>query len=169
MDLIDYPMLGIFSTIISSRIFSVPYFFPSLFFFFLQVKPFISPLVRPFEWSSDEACKVKVKSLSRVRLFATPWTIAYQVPPSMGFSRQEYWSGLSFPSPYFFPSFSGTPINRMLVHLILSQRSLRLSSILFIPFPLFCSSEVISTILSFSSLIRSSVSVILLLVPLEYF
>ena len=39
-----------------------------------------------------------VKSLSRVRLFATPWTIAYQVPPSMGFSRQEYWSGLPFPS-----------------------------------------------------------------------
>ena len=43
--------------------------------------------------------KVKVKSLSRVRLFATPWTVAYQAPPSMGFSRQEYWSGLPFPSP----------------------------------------------------------------------
>ena len=42
--------------------------------------------------------KVKVKSLSRVRLFATPWTVAYQAPPSMGFSRQEYWSGLPFPS-----------------------------------------------------------------------
>ena len=40
----------------------------------------------------------KVKSLSRVRLFLTPWTIAYQAPPSMGFSRQEYWSGLPFPS-----------------------------------------------------------------------
>ena len=38
--------------------------------------------------------KVKVKSLSRVRLFATLWTVAYQGPPSMGFSRQEYWSGL---------------------------------------------------------------------------
>ena len=38
--------------------------------------------------------KVKVKSLSRVRLFATPWTVAHQAPPSMGFSRQEYWSGL---------------------------------------------------------------------------
>jgi len=38
--------------------------------------------------------KVKVKSLSRVRLFATPWTAAHQAPPSMGFSRQEYWSGL---------------------------------------------------------------------------
>ena len=40
-----------------------------------------------------------VKSLSHVRLFATPWTVAYQAPPSMGFSRQEYWNGLSFPSP----------------------------------------------------------------------
>ena len=43
--------------------------------------------------------KVKVKSLSHVRLFATPWTVAHQSPPSMGFSRQEYWSGLPFPSP----------------------------------------------------------------------
>ena len=43
--------------------------------------------------------KVKVKLLSHVRLFATPCTVAYQAPPSMGFSRQEYWSGLPFPSP----------------------------------------------------------------------
>ena len=43
--------------------------------------------------------KVKVKLLGRVRLFVTPGTVAYQVPPSMGFSRQEYWSGLPFPSP----------------------------------------------------------------------
>ena len=43
--------------------------------------------------------KVKVKSLSRVQLFATPWTVAYQAPLSMGFSRQQYWSGLPFPSP----------------------------------------------------------------------
>ena len=42
---------------------------------------------------------MKVKSLSRVRLSATPWTAAYQAPPSMGFSRQEYWSGLPFLSP----------------------------------------------------------------------
>ena len=42
---------------------------------------------------------LKEKSLSRVRLFATPWTVAYQAPLSMGFSRQEYWSGLPFPSP----------------------------------------------------------------------
>ena len=43
--------------------------------------------------------KVKVNSLSRVQLFATPWTAAYQAPPSMGFSRQEYWSGVPWPSP----------------------------------------------------------------------
>ena len=43
--------------------------------------------------------KAEVKSLSRVQLLATPWTIALQAPPSMGFSRQEYWSGLPFPSP----------------------------------------------------------------------
>ena len=43
--------------------------------------------------------KVKEKSLSRVQPSATPWTAAYQAPPSMGFSRQEYWSGLPLPSP----------------------------------------------------------------------
>ena len=43
--------------------------------------------------------KVKVKSLSHIRLFATPWTVAYQASLSMEFSRQEYWSVLPFPSP----------------------------------------------------------------------
>ena len=47
---------------------------------------------------------VKVKSLSCVRLFATPWTVAYQAPLSMGFSRQECWSGLPFPSPGDIPN-----------------------------------------------------------------
>ena len=42
---------------------------------------------------------MKVKSLSRVRLLVTPWTAAYQAPPPMGFSRQEYWSGVPLPSP----------------------------------------------------------------------
>ena len=42
---------------------------------------------------------MKVKSLSRVRLFVTPWTVAYQTSMSMEFSRQEYWSGFPFPSP----------------------------------------------------------------------
>ena len=44
--------------------------------------------------------KVKVKSLSHAWLLATPWTGAYQAPPSMGFSRQEYWSGVPLPSLY---------------------------------------------------------------------
>ena len=43
---------------------------------------------------------MKVKSFSRARLLATPWTAAYQASPSMGFSRQEYWSGLPLPSPH---------------------------------------------------------------------
>ena len=59
---------------------------------------------RTLEWvaisfSSAWKWKVKEKSLSRVRLFETPWTAAYQAPLSMGFSRQEYWSGVPLPSP----------------------------------------------------------------------
>ena len=59
---------------------------------------------RTLEWvaisfSSTWKWKVKVKSLSRVRLLATPWTATYQAPPSMGFSRQEYWSGVPLSSP----------------------------------------------------------------------
>ena len=46
----------------------------------------------------------KVKLLSRVRLFATPWTIPCQASPSMGFSRQDYWSGVPFPSPGDLPN-----------------------------------------------------------------
>jgi len=46
-----------------------------------------------------ESEKVKVKLLSRVRLLATPWTAAHQAPPSMGFSRQECWSGVLLPFP----------------------------------------------------------------------
>ena len=42
--------------------------------------------------------------VSRIQLFATPWAVVYQAPPSMGFSRQEYWSGLSFPSPGDLPN-----------------------------------------------------------------
>jgi len=47
--------------------------------------------------------KVKVKSLSSVQLFEIPWTVAYHALPFMGFSRQEYWSGLPFPSPEDLP------------------------------------------------------------------
>ena len=59
---------------------------------------------RTLEWvaisfSNAWKWKVKGKSLNSVRLLATPWTTAYQAPPSMGFSRQEYWSGVPLPSP----------------------------------------------------------------------
>ena len=52
-----------------------------------------------FTMHESEKWKLKVKSLSPVWLFATPWTVAYQAPLSMGFSRQEYWSGVPLPSP----------------------------------------------------------------------
>ena len=55
----------------------------------------------PFPSPKGTMERKKVKSLSRVWLFATPWTVAYQAPPSMEFSRQAYWSGLPFPSPTF--------------------------------------------------------------------
>ena len=71
--------------------------------------------------------------------------------------------------PFFFSSSSATPIIQMLVHLIWSQRSLRLSPVLFILFTLFCSLEVISTIYPSSSLICSSASDILLLIPSRVF
>ena len=58
--------------------------------------------------------KVKVKLLSCVPLFATPWTVAYQAPPSMGFSRQECWSGLPFPSPGNLPDPGIEPRSPML-------------------------------------------------------
>ena len=74
-----------------------------------------------------------------------------------------------FSYSFFFSFSSGTPISRMLVCLILSQRSLRLSSVFFILFTLFCCSEVICTTLSSSSLIHSSASDILLLIPSRVF
>ena len=54
--------------------------------------------------SPDGYTEFWVKSLSSVRLFVTPWTVAHQAPLSMGFSRQEYWSGLPFPSPGCLPN-----------------------------------------------------------------
>ena len=70
--------------------------------------PPVSPVpgilkAKTLEWvaisfSSAWKWKMTVKSLSRVRLLATPWTAAHQAPPSMGFSRQEYWSGVPLPS-----------------------------------------------------------------------
>ena len=102
---------------------------------------------RTLEWvaisfSNAWKWKVKVKSLSRVQLLSTPWTGAYQAPPSMRFSRQEYWSGLPFPSPSilysallftsplrkstFFPVLS-TPINGDLVSPLSQAHPLRVN------------------------------------------
>ena len=52
---------------------------------------------------------MKVKPLNRVGLFATPWTVTYEALPSMGFSRQEYWTGLPFPSPRDLPNPGNEP------------------------------------------------------------
>ena len=62
---------------------------------------------RTLEWvaisfSNAWKGKVKVKSLSPVRLFTTPWSAAYQAPLSMGFSRQEHWNGVPLPSPFIY-------------------------------------------------------------------
>ena len=147
-----------------------------------------------------------VKSLSHVWLFVSPWTVAHQAPPSMGFSRQEYWSGLLFPSPgdlldpgieprfptlqadsltseppgkprdnsdiissnifsgpFSLSSPSGTPIVQMFMPLMLSQRSLRLSSFLFFSFfyILYCGSDfhhsVLQVVYSFFCLSYSAI------------
>ena len=63
--------------------------------------------------------KVKVKSLSCVQLFATPWTVAHQAPLSMGFSKQEYWGGLPLPSPGDLPQPGSNPPLLLLVKQIL--------------------------------------------------
>ena len=65
----------------------------------IQLKAFFSNISLSYK-----LVKVKVKLLSCVQLFATPWTVAYQASLSMGFSRQEYWSGLPFPSPGDLPN-----------------------------------------------------------------
>ena len=64
----------------------------------LHIHVWLSPFSVQLKLSQHCSSAI-VKSLSCVRLFATLWTVAYQAPPSMGFSRQEYWSGLPFPSP----------------------------------------------------------------------
>ena len=62
--------------------------------------------------SEERQCRrmfMKVKLLSRVRLFETPWTVAHQGPPPVGFSRQQYWRGLPFPSPGDLPNLGIEP------------------------------------------------------------
>ena len=65
----------------------------------VSVSHFGNTIFQTASWS----LKVKVKSLRHVWLFVIPWTVAYHTPPSMGFSRQEYWSGLPFPPPEDLP------------------------------------------------------------------
>jgi len=78
--------------------------------------------------------KVKVKSLSHARLLVTPWTAAYQAPPSVGFSRQEYWSGVPLPSPG-----EGLPVLRcrtlLVIHFIYNSTYMSIPSSLIILFP----------------------------------
>ena len=72
-----------------------------IFFILLNGKQTLSYILPQEMFVLDKS--EKVKSLSCVLLFATPWIVAYHTPPSMGFSRQEYWSGFPFPSPEDLP------------------------------------------------------------------
>ena len=90
---------------------------------------------RTLEWAAISFSnawkgKVKVKSLSRVRLFATPWSAAYRAPSSVGFSRQEYWSGVPLPSPPSPYPLANTNLFFMSVSLIMFHRYVRLYHIL---------------------------------------
>ena len=85
---------------------------------------------RVFSFGSDSkesAFNAGVKSLSRIRLLATPWTVTYQAPPSMGFSRKECWSGLPFPLQGIFPTQElnpGVPHCRQTLYRLSHQGSL---------------------------------------------
>ena len=74
----------------------------------IEPRPPVLQMWSPSHWTTREVplqnFGMKVKSLSHVQLFVTPWTVAYQAPHSVGFSRQEYWSGLPFPSPGDLPN-----------------------------------------------------------------
>ena len=87
---------------------------------------------RTLEWgaisfSSAWKWKVKVKSLSRVRLLTTPWTAAHQAPPSMGFSRQQYWSGVPLPSPFSNKGFNKELLDKYCP--LVAQKCYRLSGL----------------------------------------
>ena len=89
---------------------------------------------RTLEWvaisfSNAWKWKVKVKSVSRVWLFATPWTAAHQAPPSMGFARQEYWSGVPSPSPICRAQFIKNIFPKQLFFFLLIYRNLLCSQI----------------------------------------
>ena len=88
------------------------YYFPHFYFYNEEIKArrnWISYLRLCHTWKSrpqnkSQGSNAELNSLSLVQLFATPWTVARQAPLSMGFSRQEYWSGLPFPSPGDLPN-----------------------------------------------------------------
>ena len=90
--------------------------------------------------------KVKVKSFSRLRLLVIPWTVAYQAPPSMGFSRQEYWSGVPLPSPR---TSIRADKNKTIIGLILSIENKRGYPSLLLLFYYFRKLKLISTFSSF--------------------
>ena len=79
----------------------------------------VGKTTRPFRYDLNQLpydYTVKVKSLSHVQLFAIPWTVVYQASLSMGFSRQEYWNGLPFPSPGNLPEPGIESSSRDLLH-----------------------------------------------------
>ena len=89
---------------------------------------------RTLEWAAISFSdawkwKVKVKSLSHVRLLATPWTVAYQAPPSMGFPRQEYWSGVPLPSPLGSPFIQKATVFLYISNKILENEHLKIQRI----------------------------------------
>ena len=83
----------------------------------LSVPPTLSFTVHMSALSAAPLVKEKVKLLRRVRLFATPWTAAHQAPPSMRFSRQEYWSRVPSPSPML----HCCPVNRFISTIFLDS------------------------------------------------
>ena len=85
-------------------------------------------------WTLISCVKSKWESLSRVRLFVTPWTVAHQAPVSIGFSRQEYWSGWPFPSPGDLPDPGIEPPCRQTLYCLCRQRSTFLISGAFMRF-----------------------------------
>ena len=87
-----------------------------IFFIFFSFIIYYRILSIVIQWK-----KLKVKSLSHVQLFATPWTVAYQASQSMEFSRQEYWSGLSFPLQGIFRTQDRTRVSCVVADALLSS------------------------------------------------
>ena len=116
----------------------------------------------PVHHKLSEKVKVKVKLLSCVLLFATPWTVAYQALPSMGFSRQEYWSGFPFPSPGDLPNPGIEPGSPALQALLFYHLSYQQGPSLTLraysnscPLSWWCHPTITSSVVSFSSHLQS--------------